>query len=164
MVFYSVFVIVILQRLIELVIARHNERQLLKKGAYEVGAEHYPFMLLLHSGFFVSLWLEGQFVTPPLIWLLFFALLQLVRIWCLRSLGLFWNTKILILPGATIVSKGPYAYIRHPNYCIVCLELALLPLMFEAYVTAVLFTVLNGWMLSVRIPLENQALQALKEA
>ena len=136
---------------------------MLAKGAYEVGVAHYPFMILLHVSFFISLLVEIIYVksifTPHYGLLIVFLLLQLVRIWCLVSLGMFWNTKIMILPDANVVVKGPYAYIRHPNYVVVCLEIAVLPLMFQAYVTAIVFTILNSIMLSVRIPVEEKALK-----
>ncbi|WP_445326888.1 isoprenylcysteine carboxyl methyltransferase family protein [Solibacillus sp. FSL W7-1464] len=163
MVFYIVLAFVIIQRLVELVVAKRNEKLMLAKGAYEVGASHYPFMILLHTSFFVSLFIEvvyfsGQF-TPHYIWLVLFLMLQLLRVWCLVSLGPFWNTKIIILPGANVVAKGPYSFIRHPNYLVVCLEIAVLPLMFQAYFTAICFTILNFIILSIRIPMEEKALK-----
>ncbi len=149
--------------MVELFIAKKNEKIMLKKGAYEVGSSHYPFMIVLHTSFFVSLLIEVIYfksITAIYVELLFvFLLLQLVRVWCLASLGVFWNTKIIILRGANVVKKGPYAYIRHPNYFVVCLEIAVLPLMFGAYMTAIAFTILNGIMLSVRIPIEEKALK-----
>ena len=136
---------------------------MLAKGAYEVGASHYPFMIMLHVSFFISFLVEvmyGKSIFTPIYGLLLvFLLLQLLRIWCLVSLGRFWNTKIIILPGANVVVKGPYSYIRHPNYLVVCLEIAVLPLMFQAYFTAISFTILNFIMLSVRIPIEEKALK-----
>lgn len=152
-----------MQRFLELRIAKRNEKLMLVKGAYEVGASHYPFMILLHVSFFISLVIEVFFyksiLLPHVTWLVIFVLLQLLRVWCLVALGMFWNTKIMILPGANVVKKGPYAYIRHPNYLIVCLEIAVLPLMFGAYVTAIAFTILNALMLSIRIPIEEKALK-----
>jgi len=134
------------------------------QGAFEVGARHYPIMVTMHVMFFVSLLLEVVIVNRPLspIWVVFlsvFLIAQVARIWCLTSLGKFWNTKIIILPGADVVKKGPYAFIRHPNYVIVTTELLVLPLIFSAYFTAILFTMLNIWMLSVRIPTEEKALK-----
>ncbi|MFF5994946.1 isoprenylcysteine carboxylmethyltransferase family protein [Lysinibacillus sp. KU-BSD001] len=165
MIFFVLFSIVIMQRLLELVIAKRNEKRMLAKGAYEAGASHYPFMILLHVSFFVSLLVEVLYfdLTPSPIfgWLLvLFLCTQALRVWCLTSLGEFWNTRIMILPGANVVAKGPYVYMRHPNYLVVSLEIALLPFMFEAYVTAICFTILNGIMLSVRIPTEEKALKA----
>lgn len=166
MIFFIILSLVILQRLLELVIARKNEKRMLAKGAYEVGANHYPYMIALHTGFFISLIIEVVFfdrgLSPYFLWLfILFLAVQGLRIWCLASLGPFWNTKIIILPGANVVAKGPYLYIRHPNYLIVCIEIALIPLMFGAYYTAIAFTILNLLMLSVRIPTEEKALREL---
>lgn len=163
MIFYFILVFVIIQRLVELFIAKRNEKLMLAKGAYEVGASHYKYMILLHISFFISFILEVVFfktmVTPIYALLFVFLILQLLRAWCLVSLGVFWNTKIIILPGANVVVKGPYSYIRHPNYLVVCLEILVLPLMFHAYITAISFTILNLIMLSVRIPMEEKALK-----
>lgn len=164
MIFYIIVFLVIAQRLTEVFIARRNEKWMLSQGAYEVGASHYPYMLALHSSFFLFLLVEvvtnTSSLSPlfPLFFMLFIAV-QALRIWCLRSLGPFWNTKIIILPGAEVVKKGPYVFFRHPNYAVVCLEILLLPLMFQAYFTAFCFTLLNITMLSVRIPMEEKALR-----
>ncbi|MFJ7737017.1 isoprenylcysteine carboxyl methyltransferase family protein [Lysinibacillus sp. NPDC097287] len=164
MIFYIIVFLVIAQRLTEVFIAKRNERWMLSQGAYEIGASHYPYMLALHSSFFLFLIVEvmtsSNSLSPlfPLFFILFVAV-QALRIWCLRSLGPFWNTKIIILPGAEVVKKGPYVFFRHPNYAVVCLEILLLPLMFQAYLTAFCFTLLNITMLSVRIPIEEQALR-----
>ncbi|MFC5541912.1 isoprenylcysteine carboxyl methyltransferase family protein [Ureibacillus suwonensis] len=154
---------VILQRISELIIAKRNEKQMRKLGAYEAGASHYPFMILLHAGFFISLIVEvivfERSISPFFGYLLFlFLLVQSLRVWCLSSLGMFWNTKIIVLPGAKTVKTGPYAFFKHPNYLVVCCEIILLPMMFQAYFTAIVFTVLNLIMLSIRIPIENKAL------
>lgn len=166
MLFFIILSLVIVQRLLELVIARKNEKRMLAKGAYEVGANHYPYMIALHTGFFISLIVEVVYfergLSPYFLWLfIIFLAVQALRIWCLASLGPFWNTKIIILPGANVVAKGPYLYIRHPNYVVVCIEIALLPLMFGAYFTAITFTILNFLMLAVRIPTEERALREL---
>lgn len=154
---------VITQRLIELVVAKRNEKWILSQGGYEVGAAHYPFMVLMHCSFFIVLIVEinlfGRVLSP--IWgllLPLFLLAQVGRVWCLASLGKFWNTKILILPNVNVISKGPYQKIRHPNYLIVTIELLTLPLLFNAYFTAIIFLFLNLCMLSVRIPIEEKAL------
>lgn len=164
MIFYIIVFLVIAQRITEVFIAKRNEKWMLSQGAYEVGASHYPYMIALHSSFFLFLIVEvltnKSSLSPlfPLFFILFIAV-QALRIWCLRSLGPFWNTKIIILPGAEVVKKGPYVFFRHPNYAVVCLEIVLLPLMFQAYFTAFCFTLLNITMLSVRIPLEEKALR-----
>lgn len=164
--FLFVFTIVVIQRLVELGVANRNERWIRSQGAIEVGASHYKWMVLMHTAFFVSLLVEVLFFNRPLSpfwgWLLaIFLLMQVLRVWCLSSLGKFWNTKILILPGANVQKKGPYRWVRHPNYVIVTTELIVLPLLFSAYYTAVLFLLLNLWMLSVRIPAEERALREL---
>ena len=164
MIFYIILSIVIVQRLLELVIAKRNEKNMRAQGAYEVGASHYPLMILLHVSFFISLLVEVTTfnLTPSplfLVFLILFLCVQGLRVWCLTSLGSFWNTKIIILPGANVVTKGPYKYLRHPNYLVVSMEIALLPLMFEAYFTAICFTILNAIMLSIRIPTEERALK-----
>lgn len=164
MIFYIILSIVVVQRLLELVIAKKNEKNMRAQGAYEVGASHYPLMILLHVSFFISLLVEVTTfnLTPSplfLVFLVMFLCVQGLRIWCLTSLGSFWNTKIIILPGANVVTKGPYKYLRHPNYLVVSMEIALLPLMFEAYFTAICFTILNAIMLSIRIPTEERALK-----
>lgn len=164
MIFYIILSIVIVQRLLELVIAKRNEKNMRAQGAYEVGASHYPLMILLHVSFFISLLIEVNTfnLTPSPLFLLFlimFLCVQGLRVWCLTSLGSFWNTKIIVLPGTHVVTKGPYKYLRHPNYLVVSMEIALLPLMFEAYFTAICFTILNAIMLSIRIPTEERALK-----
>lgn len=164
MMFSIVISIVVLQRLIELFIAKRNEKWMLGQGAFEAGATHYPVMVMMHVTFFVSFLLEvvilGRAHSPFwMILLVIFLLTQAARIWCLLSLGKFWNTKIIILPGATVVRRGPYKWLRHPNYLIVTIELLVLPLLFGAYFTAVLFSLLNVCMLSVRIPAEEKALK-----
>ena len=164
MLFYWIIGIVIVQRLIELLVARRNEQWMKSQGAIEAGASHYRYMVAMHVCFFVSLIAEVFYFDlspPPLwpVWLCIFLLAQVMRIWCLASLGKYWNTKIIVLPGANVVRRGPYKFIRHPNYVIVATELIVLPLLFNAYFTAILFTLLNIWMMTVRIPEEEEALK-----
>ncbi|WP_153730869.1 isoprenylcysteine carboxyl methyltransferase family protein [Sporosarcina obsidiansis] len=164
--FLIVFIVVVIQRFVELVIAKRNENWMRSQGAIEVGASHYKWMVLMHTAFFVSLLVEVFTFGRPLLpfWsvlLAIFLLMQILRVWCLSSLGKFWNTKIMVLPGAVVQTKGPYRWIRHPNYVIVTTELLVLPLLFSAYFTVCLFFVLNVWMLSVRIPAEERALREL---
>lgn len=164
MIFFLGIAIVILQRIVELLVAKHNEKWMKSQGAFEAGASHYPFMVAMHSSFFIVLIIEVVVFNRPLssVWPFFlsiFLLAQFLRIWCLTSLGKYWNTKIIVLPNAHVIRKGPYKWIRHPNYVIVATELLVLPLLFSAYFTATLFTILNIWMMSVRIPAEEQALK-----
>jgi methyltransferase len=163
MIFFLFFTLLIIQRVGELLIARRNEKWMKASGAIEVGKEHYPIMVFMHSAFLTLLLIEVTVLKKELspVWpvvLGFFLLTQIIRIWSLASLGKYWNTKIIVLPNTTIVKKGPYKYLRHPNYTIVVLEILLIPLLFQAYCTAAIFSILNVWMLSVRIPLEEKAL------
>lgn len=163
MIFTLILAFIILQRLVELYVAKGNELKMKALGAYEVGESHYPYMIALHVSFFLSLIVEVVIFKPMLspffAWLfILFILTQALRIWCLASLGQFWNTKIIILPGANVVKRGPYVFFRHPNYLVVSIEIILLPLMFQSYFTAICFTLLNFAMLSVRIPIEEKAL------
>lgn len=161
--FYLFIASVIAQRIIELFIARRNEKVLKAEGAIEFGQRHYFGMIVIHTLFIVSIIVEvvkfkkQRSLIWPLI-LSFFLLLQLCRLWVLRTLGKYWNTKILILPGAKVVLKGPYRFLKHPNYLIVSMEFLLIPLMFNAFATAVIFSVLNILILSIRIPMEENAL------
>jgi methyltransferase len=164
MIFFLLISFIVLQRIVELVIAKRNERQLKNGGAIEFGTEHYPWIVLLHTGFFMSLIMEVVFLERPLsalwyIWLTLFALAQWGRVWVIRSLGKHWNTKIIVLPNAEVIAKGPYKYVRHPNYVIVATEIMVLSLLFNAFFTAILFSLLNAWMMKVRIPVEEQALK-----
>lgn len=166
--FYLFFAVIVFQRLAELIIARRNEKWMKRNGAVEFGQDHYGMVVSMHLLFFVSFLFEVVIFRNTLstywIWLLpVFLITQFVRMWALSSLGKYWNTKIIVLPNANVVRKGPYRYIKHPNYVIVTLELIVIPLMFEAYITAAVFTVLNIAMLSIRIPAEEQALKTLTE-
>jgi methyltransferase len=149
----------ILQRISELLIARRNEKWLLRQGAIEYGKEHYPFMIALHTCFIISIvveyFLRGQ---PPISWL-FLALFLLVlsfKFWALSSLGKYWNTRIYRVPDVYPVKKGPYKFLKHPNYMEVVCEIVIIPLVFHLYYTAIIFTVLNAAMLTVRIREENK--------
>ncbi|CAM3892871.1 isoprenylcysteine carboxyl methyltransferase family protein [Mesobacillus zeae] len=164
--FYLFIGFVILQRLAELIIARKNERWMKSRGAVETGQGHYKAMVVIHVAFLLSTILEVKWFNRelsdfwPLLLSLFFAA-QIMRIWALTSLGNFWNTKIIILPGADVVQKGPYRIMKHPNYVVVVTEIIVIPLMFNAVITAVVFTVLNIIILSFRIPAEEKALKEL---
>lgn len=157
---------IIFQRLSELAVAKRNEQWMKSKGAIEFGQGHYPAMVMIHSAFFVVYILEVIFFKKGLsdYWPILFALFlvtQVMRVWALASLGRFWNTKVIILPGAEVIKKGPYKIIKHPNYLIVTVELIVIPLMFKAYYTLVIFTLLNILILSIRIPAEERALEEL---
>lgn len=157
-----------IQRLTEVRIAKSNEQKLRRKGAVEAGKEHYKWMVLLHASFFVVFFLEVALMDarPPswrMIPFILFLIAQVIRVWVISSLGVYWNTKILLLPGANVIAKGPYRFMRHPNYTVVSLELFVIPLIFGAFFTAALFTILNILMLRVRIPAEEKALMELTD-
>ncbi len=164
--FFTFFVFfIILQRLSELFIARQNERWMKERGAKEFGQEHYKWIVLLHISFFVALVSEVLIKTKPIHsqWpalLFLFFILQLARVWVISSLGKYWNTKIIILPGANVVKKGPFKWMKHPNYVIVTFELLIIPIIFQAYMTAIIFFILNQMILFVRIRTEERALRA----
>lgn len=153
---------VIIQRIVEMKIANRNAKWIRSQGGYEAGIEHYKLIVLTHSLFFLSLLFEVTIKGVDkwhLIPLVVFILAQLGRVWALASLGNYWNTRIMVLPGAKVVAKGPYRYVRHPNYIVVIIEIAVLPLIWQAYWTAVLFTIINALVLSIRIKEEETALQ-----
>lgn len=161
MVFTAFILFLILLRLGELWLARRNERWLLRHGAVEYGREHYRWIVALHTLFFVSLIVEyafssSGFYSLPLL-VLYFLLLAF-KAWTVFSLGRFWNTRIYRVHGYPLVRKGPYRFLKHPNYWIVAVEIALIPLIFHLYVTAIVFSLLNAAMLTVRIREENKAL------
>ena len=159
-----ILALVTMQRLGELVLARPNTRRLRAMGAVEVGADHYPLMITMHAAWLVSLWLLGtdQEVDP---WLLSgFVLLQGLRWWVLATLGPRWTTRIIILPGAPLVTDGPYRYISHPNYLVVAAEIALLPLALHLPLIALIFSGLNAAVLVIRIRAESEALSGISRS
>lgn len=158
--------VLVLQRLAELVWAKRNERWLRANGAKEFGARHYPAIVLLHTGFLFSLaveaWLNGPQYHSQ--WRAIVTLLVAAfafRYWCLTALGKYWNTKILVVPGALLIRRGPYRWFKHPNYGVVIAELLLYPLLVQAWWTMLWASALNALLLAVRIKIENQALALL---
>ena len=155
-----ILALVTLQRLGELVVARHNSRALLARGAYEVGATHYPFIVALHTAWLAALWIFGRSQPVNLLALAAFVALQGLRVWVLSTLGSRWTTRILVLPGEPLIARGPYRYLSHPNYVIVVGEIALLPLALHLPMIALVFTVLNAVVLVIRIRTEARALSS----
>jgi methyltransferase len=155
----AIFAFVTLQRLAELALARSNTRALLAAGAREHGAGHYPFIVVVHAAWLASLWLlaPGRPVHLPL--LAVFLLLQAGRIWVIRTLGPRWTTRIVVLPGAPLVTEGPFRFVSHPNYLIVVGEIAVLPLVFGLWEVALIFSLLNAAVLAIRIRAEERALR-----
>jgi len=154
---------VVVQRLSELMIAKRNTATLLAKGAYEVGASHYPVMVAMHSAWIGCLLIFGYDETVAFGWLAVFAVLQFFRVWILGSLGGRWTTRIIILEEP-LVARGPFKYVSHPNYMLVVAEIIVAPMVLGLVWVAVLFTVLNAAMLWVRIGVEHKALAPLRAA
>ena len=163
---FAAVLLVALGRLFELRLSRRNERRLRARGAVERGAGHYPAMVALHALWLVSTLVEGSLRGPafPAWWpvpLALFLLVQPLRYWAILSLGENWNTKILVVPGARLVRSGPYRYFPHPNYVVVAVEVLTFPLIFGAWITALVFSILNAALLFVRIKGEERALKEL---
>jgi methyltransferase len=165
-VLWALIGVVAVQRVSELRLARRNEAWARAQGAREYGASHYPAFFLLH-GAWLLLWpLEAWRGGPTLagvwwLWLLLFAAAEALRYWAIGTLGSRWNTRILVIPGLSPISRGPYRWLRHPNYVAVVIELAALPLVFGAWRTALVVGAANlALLLGVRIPAEMRALAA----
>jgi methyltransferase len=162
--YLALLALVALERLFELWIAHRHSTWALARGGIEFGREHFPAMKLLHIAFFFScvaevLWLERPFLLWLALPMLFvFALAQVLRFWSIRSLGKRWNVRVIVIPGMAPVTSGPYRFLRHPNYLAVVLEMFAIPLIHTAYLTAVVFSLLNAWMLRVRIRCEDWAM------
>ena len=155
----AILAFVTLQRASEMAIARHNTERLLAAGAREYAPGHYPMIVAVHVGWLAVLW--GFAPGRPIQWALIgaFALLQVGRIWVLRTLGSRWTTRIIVLPGEPLVTAGPFRFVRHPNYLVVIGEIAVLPLAFGLWQVALLFSLLNAAVLAIRIRAEEKALR-----
>jgi methyltransferase len=150
---------VTLQRLFELLLSMRNETRLKARGAVEAGAKHYPLMVALHVAWLGVLWLLAWNQEPNILLAAAFLALQPLRYWVIATLGDRWTTRVFVIPGASIVRTGPYRFFSHPNYLIVVLEIALLPLAFGLIWVAVVFSVLNAVLLGWRVRIEQQALR-----
>lgn len=157
--------LITLQRLVELRLAARNRAWAIEQGAQEYGASHYPLFFMLHIGWFLGWLVEAWRRGPRLsrgwpLWLALFGLAQGLRYWAIASLGRLWNTRILVVPGTPLIRRGPYRWLPHPNYLAVVLELASVPLLFGAWLTALLAGLLNALLLlGLRIPAEEAALR-----
>ena len=152
------------ERLAELVVATRNARWAFAHGGVESGRGHYPVMAAMHTAFLVACIAEVAIADRPFLPWLGWPMLALVvasqalRWWCVATLGHQWNTRVIVVPGLPLVSGGPYRWLRHPNYVAVVVEVAALPLVHTAWVTALVFTLANAAILTVRIPVEEHAL------
>lgn len=156
------------ERLAEMVVAERNRAWSRAQGGVEFGAEHYPVMVVLHVGLLLGCLIEPMLFDRPFIPALGWPMLAIVvaaqglRWWCITTLGRQWNTRVIIIPGATRVVGGPYKYLPHPNYVAVIGEGIALPLVHTSWLTALVFTALNAVLLATRINVENTALASLR--
>ena len=169
--FFTVVVaLVALERLAELVVSKRNAAWSFARGGVETGRGHYPVMVVLHSGLLVAMLVEAYVVRPDVPLALAASMLVLVvasqglRWWCIVALGPRWNTRVIIVPGLPPVTGGPYRFFSHPNYVAVVVEGAALPLLHLSWVTALVFTVANAALLTVRLRVEDAALATLPPA
>ncbi len=153
-----------LERVGELVVSKRNAAWSSRRGGVEFGQSHYPFMVVLHTGLLVGAVVEVWARRPDFVPVLGWAMLALVllaqglRWWCIATLGRQWNTRVIVVPGLSLVRRGPYRIMPHPNYVAVVIEGLALPLVHSAWITAVVFTVVNAGLLTVRLRVENAAL------
>lgn len=162
--FFVLYALVGLERLAELVVSKRNAAWSFARGAVEHGKGHYPYMVVLHTATLFAAPLEVWYFDRPFIpalgWpcLALCVLAQALRWWVITTLGPRWNTRVIVVPDLAPVEGGPFRYFRHPNYLAVIVEGAALPLVHTAWLTALGFTVLNLWLLSVRVAVEDRAL------
>lgn len=153
-----------LERLAEVVVSQRNAAWAFERGGVETGRGHYPVMVVLHVALLAGCVLEVLLLDRPFVPLLGWAMLavvvasQVVRWWCIAALGRQWNTRVIVVPGLPLVRSGPYRFLRHPNYVVVVVECAALPLVHGAWLTALVFTVADAALLATRIRTEEQAL------
>jgi methyltransferase len=161
---------VALERVAELVVSRRNAAWSFARGGVETGERHYGVMVALHTGLLLASLLEVWRRDPPFVPVLGWSMLALVvasqalRWWCIATLGRRWNTRVIVVPGLPLVSSGPYRYLSHPNYVAVVVEGLALPLVHSAWLTAVVFTACNAFLLRVRLRVEVAALDAAASA
>lgn len=156
---WGVLAAVAAQRLGELWLANRNTRRLLAEGGVEVGARHYPLFVLLHASWLAAIAVATPASAVPNLWLLaVYGVLQLGRLWVIATLGRFWTTRIITLPAAPLVRRGPYRFVRHPNYVVASLEIAVLPLAFGQVWIALAWSLANALLVVWRIRVEDRAL------
>jgi methyltransferase len=168
---FTVLILLVgVERIAELVVSKRNAAWSMAQGGREYGLGHFPAMVVLHTalliGALAEVWLAERPFVPWLGWPMLLVVIasQALRWWCIGTLGRRWNTRIIVVPGLPLVGGGPYRFFRHPNYVAVVLEGVALPLVGTAWITAVVFTVLDAALLTVRIRAENRALALLPAA
>lgn len=162
--YYLLILAVVFERLAELVVAQRNARWSFAQGGKEFGRPHYVVMVILHTALLLGCVVEPWALHRPFIPWLGWPMLAVVvasqglRWWCVKSLGKRWNTRVIVLPHATLVRRGPYRWMRHPNYVAVVAEGFALPLVHTAWLTTLVFTLANATLLTVRLRVENSVL------
>ena len=161
---YAIVLLVVMQRLGELVLANRNTRRLKAQGAVEIGAGHYPLIIVLHAAWLLAvLWLLPSDLEISWAWLALFAVLQAARVWVVMSLGPYWTTRIISVPGQPLVKRGPYRFVRHPNYIVVAGEILALPMAFHEIQVALFFSLANAAILFWRIREEETGLATRRD-
>lgn len=156
--------LVALQRLAELALAQRNQRRLMARGGIEEGSGHYPLIVGLHAAWLAALaWAVSPGAPVAWTWLGLFVLLQAARIWVIVSLGDYWTTRIVSVPGESLVRRGPYRFLRHPNYAVVAAEIPVLPMVFGEWALAIGFGLANLIVLGWRIRVEDRFLAARRQ-
>ena len=162
--YYLLILAVAIERVVELVVSKRNARWSFAQGATEFGRPHYIVMVAIHTALLVGCMVEPWALHRPFIGWLGWPMLavvaasQVLRWWCITTLGPRWNTRVIVLPDAPLVQKGPYRWLHHPNYVAVVAEGVALPLVHSAWLTAILFTLANALLLRTRLHVENSAL------
>jgi methyltransferase len=154
----AILALVTIERIGELWLANRNTKRLLAEGAREHGAWHYPLIVALHASWLLALWWLAPRRSIEPLWLALFFLIEIGRLWVLGTLGERWTTRIIVLPDAPLVRRGPYRFVDHPNYLVVICEILVLPLAFGLWRMALVFSALNAILLTIRIHAENRAL------
>jgi methyltransferase len=168
--FTVVVVLVGIERVAEMVVSRRNAAWSLERGGVESGQRHFPVMIALHTAFLVGMLVEAWWRRPDVPGVLAWSMLGVViacqagRWWCIAALGRHWNTRVIVVPGTPPVVRGPYRFLSHPNYVVVVVEGIALPLIHAAWISALVFTVLNAALLTVRLRVESAALRSLSDA
>ncbi len=151
--------LVAIQRLMELALSASNTRRLLERGGREIGRAHYPLFVLLHGSWLIAIAITTPLEVRPL-WsfVLAFVILQLLRVWVIATLGPYWTTRVITVDGAPLIRRGPFRYVRNPNYWVVVGEIAILPLAFGDWQIALAWSIANAALLRYRIGVEMEAL------
>jgi len=154
-----ILLLVLLQRLGELVLAARNTAALRTQGYQEVGASHYPVIVAFHAIWLAGLFLLARDAHVNWWFIAAFVILQGLRVWVLATLGRRWTTRVMVKPDEKLVASGPYKIISHPNYAVVIGEIFVLPLAFGFYAYSLIGGLINIAIVWYRISVEGKALR-----